>query len=81
MFSSALYVIAPAKLQSALITLRALLRKLMREGRSFEGHVREIASTQYLTPSDLAAWREARLGMLLRHAVLHVPFYRDLGLV
>lgn len=79
MYSSTLYQRAPVALQSVLITLRSLSRKLMREGRRFEGHMREVAHTQNLAASDLAAWQETRLGKQLRHAALHVPFYRDLG--
>jgi phenylacetate-CoA ligase len=63
-----------------MITVRAHMRKLMREGSRFERIMREIEHTQFLSEGDLATWREAMLARLLIHAVMHLPFYRDLGL-
>jgi phenylacetate-CoA ligase len=80
MFSSALYKRAPVSLQSALISLRALTRKLLREGAQFEQLLREIEKTQQLSAADLATWQEVMLKRLLVHAALQVPFYRDLAL-
>lgn len=52
----------------------------MREGGRFERLLREIDRAQFLSVDDFASWHEAMLGKLLTHAVLHVPFYRALGL-
>jgi len=63
-----------------MISLRALARKLMREGRQFKGFLKEIEQTKYLTAAGLATLRDAMLGKVLSHAVQHVAFYRDLDL-
>jgi phenylacetate-CoA ligase len=80
MYSSAFYKLAPQPLQSGLITLRALARKMMREGRQFERILQEIRLSERLSAAELATWHEVTLGKLLLHAARHVPFYRDLGL-
>lgn len=80
MYKSSLYQRAPVPVQSGLITLRALARKAMREGRRFERLLRDLEQKQHQPADVLTSWREAMLGELLRHAVRQVPFYRDLGL-
>lgn len=80
MFSSTLYRNSPITLQSGLISLRALGRKLLREGKQFERQLRELENVQHLSAADLAAHQLAKLGQLLTHAVQHVPFYKDLAL-
>ena len=79
-YSSASYKKAPIPLQSGLISLRALTRKLVREGRQFSRMLQGIERTQHLSAADLTVWQEAILGGLLASATRHVPFYRDLGL-
>ena len=79
-YSSLSYKKAPIPLQSGLISLRALTRKLLREGWLFSRMRQEIERTQHLSSGDLTVWREAMLGEVLAFATRHVPFYRDLVL-
>jgi len=80
MYSNALYKNAPVPLQSFMISSKFLLRKLLREGRKFERMLQEIEKTECLSAADIKVWQETKLGAFLSHAVLNVPFYRDMGL-
>lgn len=80
MLSRSWYKKAPVSVQSGLITMRALARKFVREGRTFDRLLSEIKKSQHGSAGELALLHEKMLGGLLSHAVSHVPFYRDLQL-
>ena len=46
-------------------------------GSGLRGHYREFLELEKWTPARLAEVHQARLAILLRHAVEKVPFYRD----
>jgi phenylacetate-CoA ligase len=80
MYSHSVYTKSPAALQSALISMRGVAMKWMREGKHYSRILWDIRDSQFLGDAELAAWRASQLGRLLVHAVKHVPFYRDLAL-
>src|SRR5688572_29875561 len=77
MFTSTLYRAAPVIGQELLISGRTLMRRLLREGRAFRVAREEVARTQWASAAALAAYRERKLGVVLRAAAESVPFYRD----
>jgi phenylacetate-CoA ligase len=78
MYSSLLYTSSPIWLQESLIAAQCLGRNLLREGSRFRRALADIQRTQWLTKQELEDYQLRRLTEIVRHASLHVPFYRDL---
>jgi phenylacetate-CoA ligase len=80
MYSSPIYKHAPAFIQSALISSRAWLRKVLRERGRFASFLARIEKTQWLTSPELTSECDASLQAILTHAISHVPHYQNLGI-
>jgi phenylacetate-CoA ligase len=76
LYSNAAYKSAPAYMQSALISLSACGRRLLREGRRFKKLEAEACATELLSLDELDAWQRQRLAQLITHATERVPFYK-----
>lgn len=77
MFSTAYYKAAPPSLQDWLLSVRALGRKLAREGVAFRRVRAELRRSQHWTPEESARHQADRLTRVIRHAARHVPYYRE----
>lgn len=54
------------------------LKRLYRHSLPHRHHSRQLAQTRLLGPEALRAYQDAALQRIVRHAVTHVPYYRDL---
>lgn len=78
MLSSKLYRTSPIFVQSTLLSLRALSRSFLREGKLFSRLLNAINHTQWLSQSELENLQAETLRELLGHALTQVPFFRNL---
>lgn len=77
MYESRFYELSPALIQEMIISGRSFLRKLLRDGRSFQKEYYEVMRTQFLDYEALAYLQKKRLKRIICHAALSVPYYRD----
>jgi phenylacetate-CoA ligase len=77
MYSSAFYRHSPVWLQEVLVSARAGLRKLVREGASFRGVISEIGITQNYDLAQLQTLQLEKIRALFGHVYLHVPYYTE----
>jgi len=75
MFLSSFYKKCPTRIQEMLISSRARVRSVLREGRAFDRLVHEINETQWYTQQQIAEYHEFQLYGLLRQCSENVPFY------
>ncbi|MDE1513402.1 MAG: exopolysaccharide biosynthesis protein VpsH [Vibrio sp.] len=75
MFTSSFYVNAPIWLQSLLLSLRALSRKLARENSEMRAVLNEIQANQYST-AHLIEYQQKKLQQTLDNACCNIPFYQ-----
>ncbi|MEX2162796.1 MAG: hypothetical protein WD823_00950 [Sulfuricaulis sp.] len=78
MFSSAFYVHSPLWAQQAMIAMRERIQRALRENRRFDCVLAEIQSTQWLDEQALKSLQDKRLIAIVRYAVRHVRYYREL---
>ncbi len=58
--------------------LRAIGIKYLRTGWTYRRLLARLKKSQYFSPEELAAYRNARLQAMVQHCARHVPYYRDL---
>lgn len=79
MLESTAYLRLPVWMQEQLLSVRAYARNVMREGRAFHKELTDVTRTQWLTETELAALQLQRLQKVVGHALLHVPYYRQVA--
>ena len=79
MLGSDLYFTLPVWAQERVLGLRGLTRKLLREGGPFKEHSSSVNESQWLDAERMAAFQLQRLQTIVRHAIKHVPYYRDIA--
>lgn len=77
MYSSSVYKHGPVWLQNVMLSARAVARRILREGSAFRRELAEVENTQSLSREELARLQLERLQKVVRHAALHVPYYRE----
>lgn len=75
MFTNSLYQRSPVFIQNQLISLRSLIRKILREGKNQASLLDEIQKND-LDTSVLNSFARAQLTHTLTQATKHVPFYK-----
>lgn len=73
-----IYGMAPAGVRNAFASAYGLKNDRLRYGGSFQRQLAGYRERDGWSRDRLAAWQEARLLALLRHAVANVPYYRRL---
>ena len=77
MFESDYYRKSPIWLQEQLIAARAIVRRVLREERSFRKLLADAERTQWMKRSEIDLLILKRLQQLLSHAGRNVPYYRE----
>jgi phenylacetate-CoA ligase len=77
MFTSALYARSPVWLQERLISGRARIRAVLREGPAFREALQQALTRDTWSQSELEEYQVQRLREILSFAEKHVPHYRN----
>lgn len=77
MFSSFAYRHGPIWAQESLISAKASLRSMMREGRAFEAAAAQVDDSQWWSEHELREFQSRTLPTIVESAARDVPFYRD----
>ncbi len=77
MFTSFVYQKSPVPIQNGLLSCRALIRKILREGKSQSTLLGDIQKNEF-DASVMKVFSEKKLAHTLSQAVEHVPFYKDI---
>jgi phenylacetate-CoA ligase len=77
MLSSFAYRHSPVWAQETIISAKASLRSLMREGRTFEALSAQVQQSQWWSHEKLHDFQAEQLWAILRRSVRDVPYYRD----
>ncbi len=78
MFNSAFYLRSPLWVQQTMIAMRERIQRALRENRRFDRVLAEIQSTQWLDEQALRSLQDNRLIAIVRYAVAHTRYYREL---
>jgi len=79
MYTSSFYKWVPVIIQNSLISLRGLMRKLIREKNTEEGVLKEI-NQHFFDNLRMTNFAENQLNYVLGESVKNIPFYQRLGL-
>lgn len=77
MFTSSFYTQAPIWLQNAMLSVRAISRKMVRENGEMRAVLQELQANEF-SPTHLTDYQRKQLQKTLVNARNHVPFYQDL---
>ena len=77
MFSSFAYRHSPIWVQESIISTKASLRSLMREGRTFEAMAAQVDESQWWSEQQLRNFQSGKLQMIMERSVRDVPYYRE----
>lgn len=75
MYESKVYAESPRRIQEAMISTRARLRRVLREGHNVRVLLRDAVERERWSISELATFQWRQLQDVLRHARANVPFY------
>lgn len=73
-----LYDLAPAPVQSALVSAFSANLERQRYGGRFQEFQDLLESSQWWNKQRMREWQDERLRAIVRHAGEHVPYYREL---
>lgn len=73
-----IYDLAPASVQSALVSAFSARLSQQRYGGRFEEFRDLLEASQWWDVEKMRAWQDERLRTVVRHADEHVPYYREL---
>lgn len=77
MYSLPVYKRSPVWLQNMMLSARGYARRTLREGSAFRRELEEVERTQWLGHEAMRRQQLERLQKVVRHAALHVPYYRE----
>ncbi|MGR5130758.1 phenylacetate--CoA ligase family protein [Vibrio alfacsensis] len=77
MFNNPIYQHSPIFIQNSLISLRASIRKLLRENKKQHVLLSEIENNDF-SAHALDLFRNKKLSKVLKNAIQNVPFYRSI---
>ncbi len=78
MYTSRIYRTSPPWAQSWLLSGRAWMRSVLREGRGMQDELMDLSRTERMDAQQLEAWQVVRLRERLVQAGSEVPYYRAL---
>jgi len=77
LYEKPLYRRSPVWLQEAMLSVRAGVRRRLREGASFRRELIDVEASGALDAPSLAQLQLQRVQRAMRQAIAHVPFYRE----
>lgn len=77
MFSSNIYIYSPPRIQELMISARARIRRVMREGQPYKNILSGVAERERWSSEQLRLYQERELRKILQHSAQRVPFYSE----
>lgn len=78
MFNLPIYHCAPIPIQNLMISMRAILRNVLREGSTFQTILKEVEKTQWFGKKELEDYQLKKIRSMIKYAANKVPYYRRL---
>ena len=78
MFHSSIYTGCPPRIQELFISVRARVRRALREGKSYRAFLAQAREREYCSSEQLSTYQVERLRHMLEHADRFVPHYSRL---
>jgi len=77
LFNTLVYRRSPVRIQECLLSCRATLRKIYREGRAYRTYLSRAIERENWSVEQLAEFQHSQLRNILSHASTNVPYYES----